>query len=194
MEPRVPDPIVLFRRWFAQARRHVELPEAMALATASRDGKPAVRFVLLKAVDDRGFTFFTDARSSKGRDLATNPRAALAFYWDPTRRQVRVAGRVERLTAAESDAYWATRPRESRLAGATSLQSAPIASRGLLLARWRRTAARYRGVDVPRPAEWSGFRVVPDTIEFWVHRNHRLHHREQFTRARRRWRRQLLQP
>ena len=189
------DPLARFQRWFAQARRaRIELPEAMALATADADGRPSVRFVLLKQADARGFVFFTDGRSRKGRDLAANPHAALVFYWDPIRRQVRVEGRVERVSPAEADAYWATRPRASRLAASISRQSTTLPSRAWLVARWEALRRRYRGRPVPRPPTWTGFRVVPDRIEFWVHRARWLHDRELFVRSRRGWSRRLLQP
>jgi pyridoxamine 5'-phosphate oxidase len=188
------DPIERFAAWFARARRTGGDPEPMALATAAADGRPAVRFVLLKQVDQRGFVFFTDARSRKGRELATNPRAALALFWPTTRRQVRVEGRVERVSRAEADAYWATRPRASRLEARASRQSAVLRSRGALLARWKDLRRRYRGRPIPRPTSWTGFRIVPETIEFWTHRDHRLHDRERFVRGPRGWRRALLQP
>ena len=191
-----PDPIAHFHLLFRRAQRaRIALPEAMALATASSRGVPSVRWVLLKAADARGFTFFTDGRSRKGRELRANPRAALAFYWDPIRKQVRVSGRVVGVSGAEADAYWRTRPRESRLAATASYQSAPLASHAALVARWRRLRARYRGADIPRPPGWRGFRVVPDEIEFWTRRAHRLHHRELFVRRRGGgWQRRLLQP
>jgi pyridoxamine 5'-phosphate oxidase len=189
------DPIALFEELFARARRTgMRLPHAMALATASRSGMPSVRWVLLKQVDARGFTFFTDGRSRKGRDLASNPCAGLAFYWHPLGKQVRIEGRVERVTRAEADAYWASRPRESRLAALASLQDAEMPSRAWLEARWRALARRHRGGLVPRPAAWTGYRVVPERIEFWTRRAHRLHHRELFVRGRRGWTRRLLQP
>jgi pyridoxamine 5'-phosphate oxidase len=191
-----PDPIAHFNLLFRRAQRaRIALPEAMALATASSRGVPSVRWVLLKAADARGFTFFTDGRSRKGRELHANPRAALAFYWDPIRKQVRVEGRVEQVTPAEADAYWVTRPRASRLAALASLQSEELASWPALIARWRRLRREYAGRDVPRPRVWTGFRVVPDTIEFWSRRAHRLHHREVFVRRRGGgWQRRLLQP
>src|SRR6185295_10711908 len=131
------DPIAVFNRWFAQARRaQAPLPEAAALATADARGRPSVRFVLIKQVDDRGFVFYTNAGSRKGRELRANPYAALAVYWDPIGKQVRVEGRVEAVAPAEADAYWATRPRESQLAAVVSAQSAPISSHAELLARW----------------------------------------------------------
>jgi len=189
------DPLARFRLWFRQARRApIPLPEAMALATDSSKGVPSVRFVLLKVADERGFTFFTDTRSPKGQEIARNPRAALVFYWDRIGKQVRMRGRVEPVTDAEADAYWCTRPRESRLAATASHQSAPLASHGALLARWRRLRAHYRGRDIPRPPGWRGFRIVADEIEFWTRRTHRLHHRELFLRTPRGWRRRLLLP
>jgi pyridoxamine 5'-phosphate oxidase len=190
------DPIARFRRWYAAAARHAEIPqpEAMALATADRRGRPSVRIVLLKQVDAGGFVFFTNADSRKGRELRANPHASLAFYWQPLGRQVRVEGRVAMVTAAEADAYWSTRPRESQLGGAASAQSAPIASRAALLAQWRALDRRYRGVPVPRPPHWTGFRVAPTAIEFWTLRPYRMHDRERFTRTPRGWRVERLQP
>lgn len=191
----MPDPIDRVRRWLRAAER-ARLPhaEAAALATADGAGAPSVRLVLVKQVDDRGLVFFTDGRSRKGREIAENPRAALAFYWDGLHRQVRVEGRVERVTPEESDAYWTSRSREKQLAARASRQSAPLASRAALLGRWRRLRGAFAGTPVPRPPEWTGFRVVPDAIEFWTRGPHRLHARERFTRARNGWRRKLLQP
>jgi pyridoxamine 5'-phosphate oxidase len=137
-----------------------------------------VRFVLLKGVDEHGLVFFTDARSRKGRELLGNPRASLALYWQPMGRQVRVEGRVEEVTPAEADAYWSTRPRQSQLAASASQQSARLHTRTELLARCARLARKFRGREVPRPRYWTGFRVRPDVIEFWTHREHRLHDRE----------------
>ena len=189
------DPVAQFHRWYARAKRAgLQLPNAMALATADRRGGPSVRMVLLKQADAAGFVFFTDGHSPKGRDLAENPHAALAFHWPPIGRQVRVEGLVEPVSAAEADAYWASRPRASRIAACASDQSARLGSREALLARWRRVRDRYRGRPIPRPPAWTGFRVVPDAIEFWTHRSHRLHERERFVRTRRGWRRELLQP
>ena len=189
------DPIARFRRWYAAAwRARVPLADAMALATADRRGAPSVRFVLLKGVDERGFVFFTDGRSRKGRELAARRRASLAFYWDATGKQVRIEGRIVPVSLAESDAYWATRPRESRLAAASSTQSATMPSHAWLLARWRRLGRRIGSGPVPRPADWIGYRIVPDAIEFWQRGEHRLHKRERFERARRGWRVRWLQP
>jgi pyridoxamine 5'-phosphate oxidase len=189
------DPILQFHHWFRQAERaDVLSPEAMALASTAPDGRPSVRVVLLKQADRRGFVFFTDGRSRKGQELHATPRAAAAFYWNPLRKQVRIEGRVEPVSTAEADAYWESRPRLRRLAARASRQSAPLQSRKRLIARWRALRQTYRGKPIPRPAEWTGFRIVPDTIEFWSRRNNRLHHRELFIRTRHGWKRRLLQP
>lgn len=190
------DPFIAFGHWFAEAQRAgAPLPESMALATADAEGRPSVRVVLLKGFDERGFVFFTNARSRKGQELEQNPRASLAFHWSALGKQVRIDGRVEPVAAAEVDAYWVTRPRESQLAAIASRQSAALASRAQLIARWEALRHRYRGKDIPRPHGWTGFRVVPESIEFWTHQDHRLHHRELFVRRRRGgWKRVLLQP
>jgi pyridoxamine 5'-phosphate oxidase len=150
--------------------------------------------VLLKQAGADGFVFYTNGKSRKGRELAANPRAALLFHWDGLGKQVRVEGRVRQVSAAEADAYWATRPRPSQLAALASEQSAPLRSRAQLMARYRALSRRYRNAPVPRPPHWTGYRVVPQAIEFWTHREHRLHDRELFTRAGRGWKRTLLQP
>jgi len=189
------DPIAQFRRWYAAAERaHVPHVNAMALATADGRGAPSVRFVLLKGVDERGFVFYTDGRSRKGRELAARPRASVAFHWHATGAQVRIEGRVVPVSAAETDAYWATRPRGSQLAGATSIQSAPMPDHAWLVARWRRLHAELADGPVPRPVAWKGYRIVPDVIEFWKRRAHRLHQRTRYRRTRAGWRRQVLQP
>ena len=189
------DPFIQFQHWFTDAQRAgIRLPEAMALATADAQGRPSVRFVLLKGADERGFVFFTNVSSRKGAELHGNPRASLAFYWDVLLKQVRVDGRVELVAPVEVDAYWATRPRESQLAARASRQSATLKRHAELLARWERLRSRYRDKDIPRPAGWVGYRVAPDAIEFWTHRDHRLHERELFVRTRRGWKRKLLQP
>jgi pyridoxamine 5'-phosphate oxidase len=189
------DPIAKFVRWLNDARA-LQIPnyEAMALATADRGGRPTVRFVLLKGIDQRGFLFFTDSRSRKGRQLRANPRASLAFYWQPNGRQVRVEGRVEEVASSEADEYWSTRPRQSQLAASASFQSAPLRSRASLLARVAKLVTKHRGREVPRPHEWSGFRLRPDAMEFWTHRERRLHDREIYIRRGNEWRRGLLQP
>ena len=195
MAQRSHDPIAKFIRWLNDARRlGIQNYEAMALATAARGGKTAVRFVLLKTIDARGFVFFTDARSRKGRELQGNPRASLALYWQPKGRQVRVEGSVKEVTPREADVYWTTRPRQSQLAASASYQSARLRSRAELLGRYARLAGKLRGREVPRPSWWTGFRVRPDVIEFWTHREHRLHDRETYVRRGREWRRSLLQP
>ena len=189
------DPIAKFIRWLNDARRlGIQNYEAMALATAARSGKTAVRFVLLKGIDERGFVFFSDARSRKGRELQGNPRASLALYWQPKGRQVRVEGSVKEVTPQEADVYWTTRPRQSQLAATVSYQSARLQSRAELLSRYAGLARKLRGREVPRPSWWTGFRVRPDVIEFWTHREHRLHDREIYLRRGRKWRRSLLQP
>jgi pyridoxamine 5'-phosphate oxidase len=190
-----PDPIARFHRWYRDAERAgVAQPDAVALATATPGGVPSVRFVLLKGAGPRGFVFYTDSRSRKGRELRANARAALAFHWQPLGRQVRVEGRVRGVTAAEADAYWRTRPRGSQLSAATSTQSAPLDSRAQLVARRRALERSLRERDVPRPAAWTGFALEPSAIEFWTHREDRLHHRERFERTRNGWRCSLLEP
>jgi pyridoxamine 5'-phosphate oxidase len=174
-------------------RRGAPIPDAMVLATASRDGRPSARFVLLKKATNDGFVFFTDGRSPKARDLRVNPRAALVFYWESVRRQVRIEGRVMEVSPEEADAYWVTRPRSSRIAASVSKQSEP-GSRALLLARFREMKARLRGHEIPRPRYWTGFRLRPETIEFWSYRAHRLHDRERFVRRGSGWRVTRLQP
>ena len=187
------DPLAVFHEWFEEARAAgVEAPEAMTLATADADGRPSARMLLLKSADERGFTFFTGYKSRKGRELAENPRAALVFYWRPLGRQVRVEGSVRRLSAEESDAYWATRPPRSRAAAAASRQGEPIESRDGARGRVR-GAARPRD-EVPRPERWGGYVLEPDAIELWQHRDDRLHERVRFTRAREGWRSELLAP
>jgi pyridoxamine 5'-phosphate oxidase len=173
-----PDPIEQFRRWFDQAlAAQGPRADAAALATATPDGVPSVRMVLLKGVDARGFVFYTNDRSTKGHDLAANPRAAMAFYWPALHRQVRVAGPVRSVTREESDAYWRTRPREARLAAAASDQSAVLPDRETLHRRFRELSGRHPGEDVPRPDHWRGFRIAPEAIEFWQGHEHRLHDR-----------------
>jgi len=189
------DPIRKFASWFAQARRAgIELAEKCALATADRRGRPSVRYVLLKDADPRGFTFYTNSESRKGRELEANPYGALAFYWHQTDHQVRVEGKIKQVSRAEADAYWAERPRDSQLASLASRQSRSVANRSALTAELKRISAKYEGVDVPRPDRWTGYRLVPDRIEFWTRREPRLHHRELFVRTRDGWRVEILQP
>jgi pyridoxamine 5'-phosphate oxidase len=177
------NPLEQFARWFEEAGRD----ERVALATATRDGRPSARMLLLKDFDDRGLVFFSGYESRKGRELAENPQAALLFHWPG--RQVRVEGLVERASAEESDAYWATRPAGSRRSAAASRQSEAVASREELEARVAAT-----GSDPPRPAHWGGYRLVPETFEFWEHRDDRLHDRHRWTRTSDGWRVERLQP
>jgi pyridoxamine 5'-phosphate oxidase len=189
------DPLRRFRQWWRQAQKaDVALPESMALATATSSGRSSVRYVLLKEVDERGFVFYTNRRSRKGRQLERVPYAALAFYWHAPAKQVRCEGRIEILPAAAADTYWASRPRASQLASIASQQSAPLANRAELLARVQLLERRYRDQDVPRPPHWIGYRLVPDRIEFWTRHEPRLHHREEFVKKRGRWVTRLLQP
>lgn len=188
------DPVAQFEQWFDAARRAgLPQPEAMALATCSVRG-PAVRFVLLKGVDERGFTFFTNYESDKGRDLEETGRAGLAFHWQSLGRQVRVAGRVERTSRQESAGYFQSRPRGSQLAAAASAQSRPVTSRAELEATYARLESELRGGPVPLPEHWGGYRVRPQRVEFWEHRENRLHDRLLYTRTAEGWRRERLQP
>lgn len=188
-------PITKFLLWWREAERaKIPLAEAVALATADRRGRPSARFVLLKDADERGFVFFTNARSRKGRELLVNPRAALVVYWDTIGKQARVEGRVREVSNAEADAYWESRPRESRLAALASSQSAPLRSRSELISRFRKLNRQFDGKPIPRPSWWTGYRIQPDGIEFWTRGEFRLHHRELFTRTTRGWKRALLNP
>jgi len=182
------NPIRQFERWFADAvSAQVLEPNAMTLATATRDGVPSARIVLLKGVDANGFVFFTDYRSRKGAELTENPLAALTFLWKEIERQVRIAGSVSRVSAAESEAYYRSRPLGSRLGAWASHQSAVIESRAELEERLQRTTEQFGDGDVPLPPHWGGFRVLPDEIEFWQGRSNRLHDRLRYTRAESGW-------
>ncbi|MFN2492781.1 MAG: pyridoxamine 5'-phosphate oxidase [Pyrinomonadaceae bacterium] len=172
------NPIELFRAWFADAFGcGSRLPDAMTLATATSDGKPSARMVLLKQVDNSGFVFYTNYSSKKAKELEENPRAALVFYWVQLDRQVRVEGEVERISSAESDEYFATRPRESQIGAIASPQSEIIRSREVLEKQYSELDERYRDRPVKRPANWGGYRLIPERIEFWQNRPGRLHDR-----------------
>ena len=189
------DPHALFDSWYAEARAS-ELTDsnAMALATADGEGRPSVRMVLLKGHDARGFVFYTNLESRKAGELIENPHAALLFHWKSLRRQIRIEGAVSRVTDAEGDAYFATRSRDSQLGAWASDQSRPLESRALFETRYREMADRFAGQPVPRPPHWSGFRIAPERIEFWLDREHRLHERRLFVRDGDGWREGMLYP
>jgi len=184
-----------FDELFEQAK-HVELaePTAATLATADAAGMPAARTVLLKGRDLRGFVFYTNQRSRKGQQLAVNNQAALCFYWQPLARQVLTEGTVETVSDQEADEYWATRPRESQIGGWASLQSQPLGSRQVLEARFAAYSAQYAGQPVPRPAHWSGYRLIPRRIELWEARPYRLHDRVCYELGDAGWSKTLLFP
>ncbi len=187
------DPFALFSSWFAEAvAAELNDPNAMALATATPEGRPSLRMVLLKGLDPegaapRGFVFYTNLESRKGGELAANPQAALCFHWKSLRRQVRIEGPVRPVTPAEADAYFASRPRGSRIGAWASAQSRPLADRATLEAAVAAAEQRYGTSEtdgpIPRPPHWSGFRLVPQAMEFWADRPFRLHDRLRFTRA-----------
>jgi pyridoxamine 5'-phosphate oxidase len=190
-----PDPIEQFRRWFDEAiAADLHEPNAMTLATATPDGRPSARIVLLKGFDGRGFVFYTNYEGRKGGELAANPRAAIVFYWAEFQRQVRIEGRVSRVADRESDAYFAGRPRGSQLGAWASEQSRTVRDRGVLEERLRELEVGYEGREVPRPPFWGGYRVEPETIEFWQGRENRLHDRLVYRYSDGLWRRERLQP
>ncbi|MDQ2893267.1 MAG: pyridoxamine 5'-phosphate oxidase [Pseudomonadota bacterium] len=189
------DPFALFDTWFAEAKAsEPNDPNAMALATADGAGRPAARMVLLKGHGPDGFVFYTNRESDKAADLRENLQAALLFHWKSLRRQVRIEGAVTLASEAESDAYFASRGRDSQLGAWASDQSRPLDSRATFEARFAEMTARFAGGDVPRPPHWGGYRVTPDRIEFWQDRAHRLHERRVFTRVDGGWREGLLFP
>ncbi len=189
------DPFTLFDTWYAQAREsEPNDPNAVALATADSDGRPSVRMVLLKGHGPDGFVIYSNRESRKAGDLAANPQAALLFHWKSLRRQVRIEGAVMLASDAESDAYFASRGRDSQLGAWASDQSRPLDNRETFEARFADVAARFEGGDVPRPPHWGGYRVVPSRIEFWQDRAHRLHERRLFVRDKDSWNEGLLFP
>jgi pyridoxamine 5'-phosphate oxidase len=176
------DPLEQFRNWYAEASAALDVPEAMALATATPECAPSVRMVLLKGCDERGLVFYSHYTSRKGRELGANPQAALLFHWRPLGRQVRVEGWIERVSAEESDAYFATRPRDAQVGALASRQSDPLASRTELYDRLAELERDLGGGEVPRPPTWGGFLLAPAAWEFWQHRDSRLHDRFRYER------------
>lgn len=189
------NPIALFDAWYAEAKAaEINDPDAMSVATATPAGAPSVRIVLLKGHGPDGFTFYTNANSRKGEELAANAQAALLFHWKSLRRQVRVEGPIEEVSPEEADAYFATRGRDSQIGAWASDQSRPLDRRETFEARCEEVRARYEGKDVPRPPRWTGFRVKPRRIEFWSDRPHRLHERRLFVKRGDSWEEGLLFP
>lgn len=189
------DPLALFAAWFAEAKAaEINDPEAMAFATANTEGHPSVRMVLLRSHGPNGFGFFTNLDSRKSEELAANPRGALVIHWKSLRRQVRAEGYVEQVSEAEADTYFAGRSRDSRIGSWASDQSRPLSSRAEFEARVEAMRVQFKDQDVPRPPRWSGFRLIPNRIEFWTDRPHRLHERRLFLREGDSWSEGLLYP
>ncbi len=191
-----PDPVEQFRKWFDEAlAANLHEPNAMTLATATPDGRPSARVVLLKGYDERGFVFYTSYEGRKSRELEENPRCTLVFYWSELERQIRIEGHAGRVSEEESDAYYGSRPRGSRLSAWASAQSRPVEDRGALEKRLWELEAEYEGREIPRPPFWGGYRVEPEAIEFWQGRENRLHDRLLYRRlSDGGWRLQRLQP
>jgi pyridoxamine 5'-phosphate oxidase len=189
-----PDPFAALRRWLADAAEASPQPDAMAVATSTPDGRPSARVVLLRAVDERGLVFYTNLGSRKGRELAENPRAAAVLHWWELGRQVRIEGGVEEVAREESDAYWATRPRASRVAAWASPQSEPLSDREELESLYDDADERFGEEEVPLPGFWGGLRIVPESFEFWTHRDDRLHDRIRYVHDGAGWRRERLAP
>ena len=189
------NPFTLFDQWYGEARdAEINDSNAMALATADARGRPSARMVLLKGHGPEGFVFYTNFEGRKAEELLANPHAALLFHWKSLRRQIRIEGPVETVDEATADAYFATRSRDSQLGAWASDQSRPLPSRDVFMSRYADAVARFEGGQVPRPPHWSGFRVVPQRIEFWQDREHRLHERRLFERDGDGWREGLLYP
>lgn len=188
------DPLIQLQAWLDEAGRAVPLPEAMTLATVGQDGRPSARVVLLRGIDERGLTFFTNRASRKGDELRLSPHAALVLHWWELDRQVRVEGGVEETSFEDSEAYWRSRPRASRIAAWASPQSEVLTGRADLEKRVAKAEARFEGAEVPLPPFWGGYRVVPDVIEFWRHDDDRLHDRIRYVREGNGWRRERLAP
>jgi pyridoxamine 5'-phosphate oxidase len=189
------DPFDQFALWFAEAEAsEPNDPNAFALATATPEGRPSVRIVLMKFWDERGFVFYSNMDSRKGGELAANPHVHMDFHWKSLRRQVRIDGSVATVPETEADAYFASRPRDSQIGAWASAQSRPLPDRATFDARFADVAAEFEGRDVPRPPRWTGWRVTPTTIEFWQDRNNRLHERTLFTRGPEGWTQGLLYP
>lgn len=189
------DPFALFDAWFAEAQANEpNEPNAMAVGTATPDGTPSVRMVLMKRHGPEGFTFFTNQGSEKGREIAANPKVALMFHWKSLCRQIRIVGTAGEVSLAEADAYFASRPRESQIGAWASDQSQPMPDRATFEARYDDVKRKFEGMAIPRPPTWSGYRVVPESIEFWSARPHRLHERRLFTLTADGWTEGLLYP
>ena len=189
------DPIEQFCKWFDEAiAADLYEPNAMTLATATPGGRPSARVVLLKGFDERGFVFYTNHEGRKGQELEENPRCALVFYWGELERQVRIGGRASRVSEEESDAYYGSRPRGSRLGAWASAQSRPIRGRDVLEERLRELEVKYEGREIPRPPFWGGYRVEPEEVEFWQGRENRLHDRLLYRRTKDGWGMERLQP